>query len=446
MHAETYIVDQPENSIFRVNRATMTSPEILAKEWDTIFSLNWLYVGHESELAQVGEYRRRTVGGRPVFFVRGKDNVARAFHNTCPHRGALICRQDQGVASIFQCFYHAWSFDTEGNLVGLPDEAGYGPNFDRAERALVEVPRLEQYRGFYFVNFDREAVDLRTYLADAKEYLDLVADQSLTGRMKIVKGVQSYSMRANWKLLVENSIDGYHALPTHQTYFNYLQGIGGMAAAAAPTPDGQLAPRGRGGVALGNGHAVVDGRAPWGRPVARWAPSLGEAAKGEIEEIREQLIQKYGREWGLRIAETDRNLFIYPNLIINDIMAITVRTFTPVRPDYMEVTAYELAPEEETGERLHRRLRNFLEFLGPGGLATPDDVEALESCQLGFGSGGVTWNDISRGIHRQALGSDELQMRTFWRQWNAQMTGTPATRWDDGPTAPREPATAGSRQ
>ena len=442
MHSETYIVDQPENSIFRVNRATMTSPEILAKEWDSIFSLNWLYIGHISELAEPGEYRRRNVGGRPLFFVRGKDDVIRAFHNTCPHRGALICRQDQGVANIFQCFYHAWSFDTAGNLVGLPDEEGYGPNFDREERALVQVARLEQYRGFYFVNFDREAVDLHTYLADAKEYLDLVADQSLTGEMKIVKGVQHYSMRANWKLLVENSIDGYHGLPTHQTYFNYLQGMNGSAV--APAPEGMRPPPGA--VVLGNGHAVIDGRATWGRPVARWAPTLGGAeAKAEIGEIREQLIKKYGKEWGLRIAESDRNLLIYPNLIINDIMAITVRTFTPVRPDYMEISAFELAPAEETGERLHRRLQNFLEFLGPGGLATPDDVEALESCQLGFGSGGVTWSDISRGMHRRARGTDELQMRTFWRQWNAQMTGNPVSRWDDGLISPREPVTAGSR-
>ncbi len=438
MHTEKYIVDDPANSTFRVNRRTMTSPEVLAQEWDTIFALSWLYIGHESELAERGEYRRRTVGGRPLFFVRGKDDVFRAFHNTCPHRGALICRQDQGVANIFQCFYHAWSFDTSGKLVGLPDEDGYGPNFDRSERGLVQAARLDQYRGFYFVNFDREAVDLSTYLAGAKEYLDLVADQSLTGRMKIVKGVQNYSMRANWKLLVENSIDGYHGVPTHQTYFNYLQGVGGIST---PSPDGPRE-RERGAVVLGNGHAVIDYRAPWGRPVARWAPTLGEAAKAETEEIREQLVQKYGREWGMRIAETDRNLFIYPNLVINDIMAVTVRTFTPVRPDYMEVTAFELAPEEESGQRLARRLQNFLEFLGPGGLATPDDVEALESCQAGFVSGGVTWNDISRGIHRKARSTDELQMRTFWRQWNAQMTGTPVDHWDDGPIATGEPAAA----
>src|ERR1043166_1538549 len=81
MQAEPYIIDDPANSIFRVNRVTMTSDDVLAREWDEIFGRNWLYVGHESELAQPGEYRRRTVGGRPLFFVRGRDGAVRAFHN-----------------------------------------------------------------------------------------------------------------------------------------------------------------------------------------------------------------------------------------------------------------------------------------------------------------------------------------------------------------------------
>lgn len=447
MQTQPYVIDEPANSIFRVNRETMTADEVLGREWDAVFGHNWLYIGHESELAQPGEYRRRTVGGRPLFFVRGRDDEVRAFHNTCPHRGAVICRQDEGVTNVFQCFYHAWSFDTQGALVGLPDEEGYGPNFDRAERALKPVARLAQYRGFCFINFDAEAVDLVTYLAGAREYLDLVADQSLAGRMTIVRGVQRYSMRANWKLLVENSLDGYHALPTHQTYFNYLDGVNGHAPAGSANGGvpGMPAVGARGGVSLGNGHAVVDGSAPWGRPVARWAPTLGADAREETEQIRADLIARYGEEWGRRIAETDRNLLIYPNLIINDIMAITVRTFTPVRPDYMEVTAWELAPAEESGPRLARRLRNFLEFLGPGGFATPDDVEALESCQLGFSAGGVQWNDLSRGINRRARGNDELQMRAFWRQWNAQMTGTPRNDWSDGAGDYRPAAAASAK-
>ena len=183
--------------------------------------------------------------------------------------------------------------------------------------------------------------------------------------------------------------------------------------------------------ALGNGHATIEYGAPWGRPVAHWAPNFGADSKREIEEIRKTLFDRYGTERGTRIADGNRNMVIFPNLVVNDIMAVTIRTFFPIRPDFMEVTAWELAPAEESGERLERRLHSFLEFLGPGGFATPDDVEALDSCQIGFGADGVAWSDISRGMAREPRIDDELQMRSFWREWNARMTGVPISDWRD---------------
>lgn len=112
---------------------------------------------------------------------------------------------------------------------------------------------------------------------------------------------------------------------------------------------------------------------------------------------------------------------IFPNLVINDIMAITVRTFFPTAPDYMEINAWALAPVEESEWRRKYRLYNFTEFLGPGGFATPDDVEAIEKCQQGYGAGGeALYNDISKGMNRADAPSfdDEEQMRCFWREWN----------------------------
>jgi p-cumate 2,3-dioxygenase alpha subunit len=106
---------------------------------------------------------------------------------------------------------------------------------------------------------------------------------------------------------------------------------------------------------------------------------------------------------------------------VNDIMAVTVRTFMPTSPGRMDVTAWEMAPHGELPQLRQRRLDSFLTFLGPAGFATPDDVEALESCQQGFNSGGVEWNDISRGMAREPHGDDEAQMRTFWRRWAEQM-------------------------
>jgi p-cumate 2,3-dioxygenase alpha subunit len=396
---------------FRVHRSAMTSPRVHRAEIERIFAKSWLYVGHESEIPNPGDFVRRPVGGRPLFMVRGaKTGNVNVFHNTCTHRGALVCRQESGNSKVFQCFYHAWTFDTEGNLKGVPGRDAYagGVNFD--ELGLQRVARVESYRGFVFASFDPGIVDLNPYLAGAKDYIDLVVD-GCGGSVEMVRGSNQYSFNANWKLLVENSIDGYHAESTHDTYFKYLVSIGTDL---------------RGGVSgraidLGNGHAVIEYSSPWGRPVAKWEPLFGEDARTEIDRLRADLVSRHGEERAHTMAEVNRNMLIYPNLIINDIMAVTVRTFYPPAPDVVDVTAWELAPTNEAPSLRERRLDSFLTFLGPGGFATPDDLEALESCQQGFVSGGVEWNDISRGMGRSPLANDEEQMRAFWRRWQHQM-------------------------
>jgi hypothetical protein len=104
-------------------------------------------------------------------------------------------------------------------------------------------------------------------------------------------------------------------------------------------------------------------------------------------------------------------------------MAVIVRTFYPNAPGHMNVTAWSLAPGDE--DEAARRVRNdsFLSFLGPAGLATPDDNEALESCQRGYEARpGEGWSDVSRGMDKADPANwDELQMRTFWRRWDTLM-------------------------
>ncbi|MDN4521120.1 aromatic ring-hydroxylating dioxygenase subunit alpha [Mycolicibacterium austroafricanum] len=410
--ATQLIVDDPDGGVFRIHRSALTSSQIFEAEREVVFNRCWLYLGHESEIPAPGDFVRRSVAGRPLIFVRSaKTGQIRALHNTCPHRGATVCRTDSGNGKVFQCFYHAWSFNTDGDLVGVPDRQGYGPAFRMEEMGLRPVAAVESYRGFVFVTFDPDAESLVDYLAGARDYLDLLVDESESD-WAVVKGSNQYSINANWKLLVENSIDGYHAAPTHDTYMKYLSSMGIEVA-------GGLAGRGR---ALGRGHAVMEYKAPWGRPIAKWEKQFGEEARPQMENMRSRLVELYGAERAEVMAENNRNLFIYPNLIINDIQAVTVRTFMPTAADRMEVSAWHLAPKAEAPHARALRLESFLSFLGPGGLATPDDVEALESCQDGFGSGGVEWNDISRGMTREPKATDEEQMRAFWRRWREQVS------------------------
>ena len=175
---------------------------------------------------------------------------------------------------------------------------------------------------------------------------------------------------------------------------------------------------------LGNGHAVIEYASPWGRPIARWVPSMGEDKRPVMAALREGLIKRFGEQRGTRISEFSRNMLIFPNLVINDIMAITVRTFMPAAPNKMTVSAWALGARDEDHDLRKLRLFNFLEFLGPGGFATPDDQEALENCQRGYQNlREVGWNDISKGMPRQGppMNDDEEQMRCFWRQWRDRM-------------------------
>jgi p-cumate 2,3-dioxygenase alpha subunit len=107
------------------------------------------------------------------------------------------------------------------------------------------------------------------------------------------------------------------------------------------------------GYDLGNGHAVLEYAAPWGRPVAQWIPGWGEAGKTEIARQYDKLVEQYGKDRADRIALKNRNLFIFPNLVVNDIMALTVRTYFPMAPDYMVINAWALAPTS-AGVRRYR--------------------------------------------------------------------------------------------
>lgn len=405
------MVDE-ERHRFRVSRRSFVDADVMKLEYRTIFDKCWLYLGHESELPKPGDFVTRTVARRGILFTRDTKNQINAFFNVCPHRGAQVCRDRKGNAKSHQCFYHGWVFGADGTLRSQPGKEAYPEDFNAdGSGNLVPVPRLESYRGFYFINFTADVPSLVDYLAGAKEWIDIVADQSEVG-MTLVGGTQEYQIRANWKLLTENSIDGYHAINTHATYVDYLKNSQGSMS---PVPfEGK-------GYDLGNGHAVIEYRAPWGRPVAQWIPLWGEEGKQELERVYGRLVERFGTERADRIAYSNRNLFIFPNLVINDIMAITVRTYYPTAPDAMQVYGWALAPTEENAWARKYRLSNFLEFLGPGGFATPDDVEALEQCQRGFESAReAPWSDISKGIGSATPSyDDELQMRAFWSQWQA---------------------------
>jgi p-cumate 2,3-dioxygenase alpha subunit len=419
MQLQDLVIDDPEHGVFRVHRSTMTSDEVLALERERIFERCWLYVGHESEVTEPGSYRRRQIAGRPLFMIRGSDGVVRVLQNTCRHRGAMVCRTDAGSAEAFTCFYHGWTYNNKGELVGVPDAQAYPPSFDRSQLSLHE-PRTQSYRGFTFVNFAPHfapgAEDLVSYLGDARAFIDLVADQSAAG-IRIVPNSIRYGINANWKLMSENSVDSYHVPSLHQTYLQYMARQGVTVA---------LQEKGKSwGIELGKGHGAFSGLQRSEGAYGSAATRLSDATREHIERIRQAQIERYGDELG-DWAPSRVNFLVYPNLAF--VGNTTVRTIWPVDARSTEVIAWNIVPADETGAALDARANDLPLFQGPGGFATPDDVEALESCQAGFAAREVEWTDLSKGLQRPPQSTDEAQIRAFWRQWHADMQGFPSPR------------------
>lgn len=421
-------IDQ-ERGRFLVHRSAYSSPEVFEEERRRIFRKSWVVLGHESEVRNKGDFVVRTVIDRDIIFNRDVDDRVNAFFNTCRHRGAQICREPRGNRKRFICPYHGWAYRSSGELTDQHSKFGYGERFnDDGFYSLQRVARLEKRAGFYFVNFDPNAISLDAYLADAGAALDSIADQSAVG-MEVVRGCHEYEIKANYKLICENSYDGYHLDITHSSYVDYMRTmLNGIALKDLKIQGGARA--------LGNGHACFELEIPTGRPVAQWLPVWGEEARIEVEKKKQELVDRLGAEKAERLSVTNRNMVIFPNSIINDQQTVLLRTVTPMAHNRMIIRAWSIGPVDE-GPVL-RRLRNegALSFLGPGGFATPDDVEMLELCQRGFESSDVEWNDISKGFHAgedSLRGTDahfdnELQMRAYWTRWDQIMSAPEAAK------------------
>ena len=441
MDVSHLVVEDAAGGTFRIHRSAMTSPEILELERKHIFDRSWLYVGHDSEVPNPGDYQRRTVADRPLFLIHGRDGKVRVFINSCIHRGALVCRTDSGNANAFVCFYHGWSYNDRGKLIGIPDPAGYPEGFCDVERTLMQPPNVDSYRGMYFVNFGSNVASLVDYLGDARELIDLTMDSAdILGGWEVIKGTAKFDIRANWKLLLENSVDNYHFHTVHKTFADYMSSERKRVGADRPTINNINDSR---GLAFEHGHTAMLTKAE-GRTIACPSPLWSKDAIAEVTRLREQLAERYGKTRGYSMADNSRFLMIFPNFAFHDTQSgFKFRQFWPMAPDMMQVTQWELVPRREREDIAKYRLQGGLTFQGPGGFGTPDDIEALESCQIGFRARELEWSDASRGMRREARSDDELTSRAFWRQWHALIQGRPnAERVADPPV----PAVAALRQ
>jgi phenylpropionate dioxygenase-like ring-hydroxylating dioxygenase large terminal subunit len=202
--------------------------EIYQQELRNIFARCWLFLAHDSQLPNRGDYVTTYMGEDPVLVVRKRDGSVGVFMNQCRHRGMRLCRADAGTAKSFSCSYHGWTYDLSGNLVGVPSEDdAYHDEINKEEWGAVKVAKVDSYKGFIFATWDAAAPSLLDYIGDFRFYFDAFADRTEAGT-ELIGGAHRWVFPANWKFAAEQFCsDMYHAPISH------------ASAVLALTPDDQ---------------------------------------------------------------------------------------------------------------------------------------------------------------------------------------------------------------
>ncbi len=174
-----------------------------------IFARSWQLLAHEGQLQRPGDYVAASFAGYPTVAVRGEDGSIRAFHNVCRHRAGPLVDDGQGhCAGALICRYHAWKYTLDGRLASARD---FGPaeNFDPRDYALFPL-KCETWRGFVFVNMDRDAPPLSQSIAPLEERMQYLSPERFRNAR-----VSTHEIRCNWKTYVENYLEGYHIPVLH---------------------------------------------------------------------------------------------------------------------------------------------------------------------------------------------------------------------------------------
>ncbi|MFP4328349.1 MAG: Rieske 2Fe-2S domain-containing protein, partial [Paracoccaceae bacterium] len=195
----------------QVHRDVYIDPEVYRLEMKHLFANAWVFVGHDSQTPNKGDYFTTQIGDQPVIMVRHTDNEIKVLYNRCPHKGTKIAIDRTGnTGKFFRCPYHAWSFKTDGCLLAIPLKKGYqDTGFEQSEGAkgMASVGAVHNHRGFVFARLAEEGISFEEFFGDSLSSLDNMVDRSPEGRLEVAGPPLRYMHKCNWKMLVENQTD-----------------------------------------------------------------------------------------------------------------------------------------------------------------------------------------------------------------------------------------------
>jgi phenylpropionate dioxygenase-like ring-hydroxylating dioxygenase large terminal subunit len=406
----------------RVHGSVYTLPAIFAREMDTIFKSGWVYVAHESEVTERGDYLTRMIGRDPVVVVRGKDDQVRVLLNRCTHRANKLCNAEQGNANSFRCPYHGWTFANTGALQGVPMREGYGADFQqiRSELGLAEAPRVDSYGGFVFASLAAEGISLDEHLGKATAAIDRLLNLSPTRQIDLRANWMKHLHHANWKMVVENNVDGYHALFTHASVYDAIKPA---KVSHVPTKVDVLVRD------IGAGHSEIDYSNEY-RKLDEEFIWYGRIPRDKVSSYVSALEGAYGPDQAHdALVVGPPHTLIWPNLFLAEMNVMFVEP-QAVDRTIAYTTAVLIPGQDELNERTLRRSEGAM---GPAGFLIADDGEIGMRNQAGLAAEEPQWLILARGLDTDITDesgiintdkSAETPQRGFYSRWAEVVSGT----------------------
>jgi phenylpropionate dioxygenase-like ring-hydroxylating dioxygenase large terminal subunit len=406
----------------RVHGSAYTSSAVFDDEMDRIFTQGWVFVAHDSEVPQPGDYVTRRIGPTPVIVSRGHDGAIHVLTNRCAHRGNQICTAATGHAESLRCPYHGWTYANDGRLTAIPMKQGYADRFGdvRGDLGLHRAPRVDSYRGFVFASLTDGDRTLSQHLGRATSAIDRLVALSPTGELDLRAGWIKHHQRCNWKMVMENNVDGYHALFTHQSVYDAVK-----AAKVSHQPSKvDVVVR-----AMGDGHAEIDYAQEYTKLDEEfvWFGRTPRAALGTYIEEMER--QHGAEETHRRFVVGPPHTLVFPNLFLAEMNIMVVEPIAPGETIAHTTPAF-LRDVPEMNRRMLRRTEGAM---GPAGFLIADDGEIGARNQRGLAAANPEWVTLSRGLETDVTDetgvvnadkSAETPQRGFWHHW-ATVMGQP---------------------
>ena len=356
-----------------VSRKAWTDQRVYELEKKGIFAKAWLFLGHESQIKNPGDFVQAYMCETPIILARGEDHKIYASINSCSHRGLPVCRADHGNTKRFLCPYHNWSYSVDGSLVAIPQEKLLTNKPDKSLLGLKAVPRVESWRGMIFGCFDESVESLDSYLGDMRFYLDAFFERFDNG-IEFFGAPHRWTINANWKLPMENQLgDVNHGPFLHSAVIpaEANEEIFSVGWSAVPEP----------------GHGATFRLMPEGTEYAQVAwgmEGMGAILGGaEIQEYLFEIQAKAAERVGeIRSRMKGLTYGIYPNLSF--LWSNTsFKVSHPRGPNKVEYWSWAVVPADAPNAIKKILRTNYSSFFGPGGILEQEDSEAWMQQYLG---------------------------------------------------------------